>query len=171
MVGCLDRNDKFERGDNSFNHMNPDLVFWRGFTKADLILFGKVPVLRDTFTMRVSIGTILLIEWGKRLEGIGSDWQVDFGGDNISCLISSKDTGLNDENIVGDLSGIENGFILINGRFKRRVLILSLKKELYWSAKCITGGICWDRFDRCKTLSMECLRDLESKQLANKDEK
>ena len=54
----------------------------------------------------------------KRLEGIGSDWQVDFGEDNISCLISSKDAGINDENIVGDLSGTENGFILINGIFK-----------------------------------------------------
>ena len=53
---------------------------------------------------------------------------MDFGEDNIICLISSKDAGLNDENIGGDLSGTENGFILINGRFKRRVLILSLKK-------------------------------------------
>ena len=52
---------------------------------------------------------------------MGSDWQVDFGEDNISCLISSNDAGLNDENIGGDLSGTENGFILINGRFKRRV--------------------------------------------------
>ena len=55
---------------------------------------------------------------------------MHFGEDNISCLISSKDAGLNDENIGGDLSGTKNGFLLINGRFKRRVLILSLKKEL-----------------------------------------
>ena len=55
---------------------------------------------------------------------------MDFSEDNISGLISSKDAGLNDENIGGDLSGTENRFILINGRFKRRVLILSLEKEL-----------------------------------------
>ena len=61
---------------------------------------------------------------------IGSDWQVDFSEDNISCLILSKDTGFNDENIGGDLSGTENGFILVNVRFKRVVLILSLKRKL-----------------------------------------
>ena len=77
---------------------------------------------------------------------------MDFGKDNISCLISSKNAGLNDENICCDLSRTKNGFILINGGFKRRVLILSLKKELNWSAECIAGGICWDGFDRCKTL-------------------
>ena len=47
---------------------------------------------------------------------------MDFCEDNISCLISSKDVGFNDENIGGDLSYTENGFILINGRFKQRVL-------------------------------------------------
>ena len=55
---------------------------------------------------------------------------MDFNEDNISCLISSKDAGLNEENIGGDSSGTENGFKLINGRFKRRVLIFSLRKEL-----------------------------------------
>ena len=55
---------------------------------------------------------------------------MHFDEDNVSRLISSKDTGLSDENIGCDLSGTENGFILINERFKRRVLILSLKKEL-----------------------------------------
>ena len=63
--------------------------------------------MRDKFTIRVTIGTILSIQWGKRLEGIGSDWQVDFGEDNISSLISSKDAGLNDENVGGDLSRTE----------------------------------------------------------------
>ena len=33
---------------------------------------------------------------GKRLEGIGSGWQVDSGENNISCLISSKDGDLNE---------------------------------------------------------------------------
>ena len=46
------------------------------------------------------MGTILSIHWDEKLEGIGLDWQVDFGEDNISCSISSKDTGLNDENIL-----------------------------------------------------------------------
>ena len=98
--------------------------------------------MRDKFTIWITIWTILSIQWGKRLEGIGSDWQVDFGEDNNSCLISSKDAALNDENIGGDLSGTENGFIVMNGRFKQRVLIFWLKKELNWSAVCIAGGIC-----------------------------
>ena len=33
---------------------------------------------------------------------------MDFGEDNISCLISSTDASLNDENIGGDLSGTDN---------------------------------------------------------------
>ena len=37
---------------------------------------------------------------------------------------------LDDKNIGGDFSGTENGFALTNCRFKRRVLILSPKKEL-----------------------------------------
>ena len=45
----------------------------RRFTKADLNSFGKVPVLRDKFTIRVTIGTILSIHWGKKLNGIGSN--------------------------------------------------------------------------------------------------
>ena len=61
---------------------------------------------------------------------MGSDWQVDFDEDNISCLISSKDAGLNDENVSGNLFGTEKGFTLINGRFNQIVLILSLKNEL-----------------------------------------
>ena len=38
---------------------------------------------------------------------MGSDWQVDFREDNISCLISSKNVSLNDENVGGDLSSTE----------------------------------------------------------------
>ena len=57
--------------------------------------------------MRVIVGTILSLQWGNRLGGMGSDWQVDFGEGNISCLISSKDAGLNDENVGGNLSSIE----------------------------------------------------------------
>ena len=47
------------------------------------------------------------MQWGKRLEGMGSDWQINFGRDNISCLILSKDAGLNDDIVGGDLSGTE----------------------------------------------------------------
>ena len=52
----------FKWDDNSLNHLNPDLVFLGGFTKPDINSFGKVPVLRDKFTLQVTIGTILLIQ-------------------------------------------------------------------------------------------------------------
>ena len=32
------------------------------------------------------MGTILSIQWGNRLEGMGSDWHVDLGEDNIYVL-------------------------------------------------------------------------------------
>ena len=38
---------------------------------------------------------------------MGSDWRVDFGENNIICLILSKDVGLNDENIGGNLLSTE----------------------------------------------------------------
>ena len=50
---------------------------------------------------------------------MGSDWQVNFGEDNISCLNSSKNAGLNDENNGGNLSGTERKL-----------------------AECIAAGIC-----------------------------
>ena len=78
-----------------------------GLTKADLNFFRKEPVLKDKFTLHVITRTILSIQWGKRLESMGSDWQVDFGEDIVSCLISSKEADLNDENVGGNLSGKE----------------------------------------------------------------
>ena len=39
------------------------------------------------------------------------------------CLISPKDGGLKAEHFGGDLSGIENGLMFINGKFKRQVFI------------------------------------------------
>ena len=36
-----------------------------------------------------------------------SNKQVDLGEDNVSCSISSKDAGLNDENVGGNLPGTE----------------------------------------------------------------
>ena len=83
------------------------VTFKSGLKKADLNSLRKEPALRDRFTMHVIMGTILSIQWGKRLEGMRSDWQVDFGEDNISCLISSKDASLNDENVGDNLSGTE----------------------------------------------------------------
>ena len=164
----LGRNDKFEMGRYFFKSFESRFGFLRrGFTKADLNSFRKVPELRDKFTIRVTIGKILSIQWGKRLEGIGSDGQVNFDEDNINCSISSKDSGLNEENIGGDLLGTENEFILINGRFKRRVLIL------------------WSWIDRLNVLQEKLFemglidaklylwntRNLESKLLSNKGKK
>ena len=53
------------------------------------------------------MGTILSIQWGNRLEGMGSVWQVDFGKGNTSCLILLKDASLKDENVGGNLSSTE----------------------------------------------------------------
>ena len=58
---------------------------------------------------------------------MGSNKHVDFGEDKINHLISSTDTSLNDENEGGDLSGRYNGFKSINGSFKWRILIFSIK--------------------------------------------
>ena len=49
--------------------------------------------LRDIFTMRVITGAITSIYRGNRLDGTGSDEQVDFCDDKIECLISSIDAG------------------------------------------------------------------------------
>ena len=43
--------------------------------------------------MRVITGAVASIHRGKRLDGTGSDEQVDFGDDKIKCLISSIDAG------------------------------------------------------------------------------
>ena len=59
------------KGDsNSLNHLNPKSVFCIGFTKAVLNSFGKAPVLRNKFTIRVIIGIMLWTQWGKKLENI-----------------------------------------------------------------------------------------------------
>ena len=51
-------------GGNSLNHLNQDLIFLKiGLTKADLNSFGeKKTVLKDRFTMRVKMGTILSLQ-------------------------------------------------------------------------------------------------------------
>ena len=67
--------------------------FKSGFTTAFLYSFGNIPELRDRSTMRVIIRAIMSIHRGNRLDGTGSDEQVDFGDDKIKCLISSTDTG------------------------------------------------------------------------------
>ena len=73
------------------------------------------------------IEAIESMQQGSRLDGTGSNKHVDFGENNINCLISSTDTSLNDEKIGGDLSGRDNGFKSINGSLEWRILILSTK--------------------------------------------
>ena len=122
----LDKNDKFKMGRWFFKSFESRFDFFKsGLTKADLTSFGKEPVLRDKFTMHVSMGPMLPKQWDKRLEGMGSDWQVDFGEDDTSFLISSKNAGLNDENVGENLSGTEWGFTLINGRFKQSFIFFT----------------------------------------------
>ena len=104
--------------------------FKSGFTTAYLNSFGNIPELRDRFTMRVITGTITSIHRGNRLDDRGSDEQVDFGDDKIKCLISSTDTGWNNKNVGGGLSGIVNRFKTTKRSFERTALILSKKKEL-----------------------------------------
>ena len=69
------------------------VFFKSGFTTAHLNSFGNLPELRNRFTMRVITGAVASIHRGKRLDGTGSDEQVDFGDDKIKCLISSIDAG------------------------------------------------------------------------------
>ena len=103
--------------------------FKSGFTTANFNSFGNIPQLRDRYTMWVITGAITSIHRGNRLDGRGSDEQVDFGDYKIKCLISSTDAGWNNENIGGGLSGILNGFKSTDGSFERKVLILSTKKN------------------------------------------
>ena len=84
--------------------------------------------------MQVITVAITSIHRGNRLDGTGSDEQVDFGDDKIKCSISSADAGWNNENVGGGLSGIVNGLKSTEESFERRALTLSTKKELNWSA-------------------------------------
>ena len=56
------------------------------------------------------MGTKLSTERGKKLEVTGLHGEVDFGEGNITCLISSKNASLNDEDIGANLSVTENRF-------------------------------------------------------------
>ena len=107
------------------------MVFFKsGFTTANLNSVGNIPELKARFTMRVITGAIISIPRGNRLEGKGSDEQVDFCDDEIKCLISSIDAGWNNENVGGGLLRIVNGFKSTFGSFEQRALILPTKKEL-----------------------------------------
>ena len=75
--------------------------------------------------MRVITGAITSIHRGKRLDGTGSDEQVDFDDDKIK--ISVIDADWNNENAGGGLSGILNGLKSTKGSFDRSTLILSAK--------------------------------------------
>ena len=99
--------------------------------------------------MRVIItGAITSIHRGNRLDGTGSDKQVDFGVDKIKCLISSTDAGWNNVNVGGGLSGIVNGFKPIKGSFKRSSLTFIYKKELNWSAERVDREFNEDEVER-----------------------
>ena len=52
--------------------------FKSDFITADLNSLRKIPQLRDRFIMRVIMGAITLKQSGKRLDGRGSDKQVNF---------------------------------------------------------------------------------------------
>ena len=65
--------------------------FKSGFTTGRFNSFGNILELRDRFVMRVITGAITLIHRGNRLDGRGSDEQVDFVDEKIKCLISSTD--------------------------------------------------------------------------------
>ena len=65
--------------------------FKSGFTTGRFNSFGNILELRDRFAMRVITGAIKLIHRGNRLDGRGSDEQVDFVDEKIKCLISSTD--------------------------------------------------------------------------------
>ena len=104
-------------------------LFKSGFTTAYLNSFRNISKLRDRFTRRVITGAITSIHKGNRLDGRGSDEQVDFGDDKTKCLISSTDAVWNNKNVGGGLSGMVNGFKSTKGSFERRALILSTKKN------------------------------------------
>ena len=91
-----------------------------GFKKADSKCFGKTTELSDTVIIRVIIGTMESMQWG-RWDGMGSNKHVDFGEDKINCLILSIDTRLNDEYVCGDKWGTGKRFKSTNGNFKWRV--------------------------------------------------
>ena len=59
--------------------------FKSDFTTVYFNSFGNISKLRDRFTMRVITGAITLKHRDNRLDGSGSDEQVDFGDDKIKC--------------------------------------------------------------------------------------
>ena len=148
------------------------VVFFKsGLTNADLRSFGNIPVLSDRLIMWVTTETMTSTQYGRSLDGTGSERQVDFGELKIKFLISAIVTGTNEEKTGAGWSGKENGLTSISGRFARRDLILSVKNELNWWAESEDGGSAFDVELRCKTLSMECQRDFELEQLTNSEAK
>ena len=109
--------------------------------------------------MQVITGAITSIDRGNRLEGRGSDEQVDLGDNKIKYLISLTVAGWNNENVGGGLSGILNGFKSTNGSFERRALISSKKKDLNWLADRVGGGFDEDELKGWQTLLIERHRD------------
>ena len=98
-------------------------------------------------------------QYGRSLDGTGLERQVDFGELKIKFLISAVVTGSNEKKTIAGWWGKVNGLTSINRRFAWKDLILLVKNELNWWPESKAGGSVFDVELRCKTLSMECLRD------------
>ena len=109
-------------------------------------------------------------QYGRSLDGMGSERQVDFGELKIKFLISAVVTGSNEEKTIAGWSGKANRLTSVNRRFAWRDLIL-LKNELNWLTKSEARGSVFDVKLSCKTLPIVCQRNFESEQLANSKEK
>ena len=53
------------------------VFFKRGLTNADLRSFGNVPVLCDRLIIHETTGTMISAQYGRSLDGMGSERQVD----------------------------------------------------------------------------------------------
>ena len=81
----------------------------RGLRNADLRSFGNIPVLSDKLIIRETTGTMTSTQYGKSLDGTGSERQVEFGELKIKFLISAEVTDLNKEETGAGWSGKGNG--------------------------------------------------------------
>ena len=58
---------------------------------------GNIPVLNDKLIIRVITGTMTSTQYGRSLDGMGSERQVDFGEFKIKFQISALVTSSNEE--------------------------------------------------------------------------
>ena len=75
------------------------IVFFlkKGSTHADLRSSGNLPVLSDRFIISEITRTMTSIQYGRSLDGTGSERQVDFSELKIKFKISTVVTGSNEE--------------------------------------------------------------------------